>query len=228
MGGDSDIAAVAGLIGDETRARMLSELLGGRSLRAGELATAADVSRATASHHLQKLLGAGLLAVEAEGRGRSYRLADHRVAEALEALQRLAPRQEVRSLRAANKREALTRARLCYDHLAGRLAIDLVDAMEASGLMRLDDDRFELSPAGVRKLNHLGIDPEALRAQRRSYSRACLDWTERRPHLAGALGAGLAGRVLELGWVARIPNGRALEVTAAGRTGFAEAFGVGA
>ncbi|MGH2833558.1 MAG: ArsR/SmtB family transcription factor, partial [Solirubrobacteraceae bacterium] len=133
MTGEADIAAVAALIADRTRARLLCELLGAQSRRASELASAAGVSRATASFHLGKLLEAKLVEVTASGRHRDYRLAGPHVARAIEALQRIAPPPEIHSLRAANNAQALRHARFCYDHLAGHLAIELVDAMSAAG-----------------------------------------------------------------------------------------------
>lgn len=226
MLGDADIATVAGLIGDRTRARLLCELVGGESRRASELASAAGVSRATASFHLGRLLTANLLEVQAHGRHRVYRLAGPDVAHAIEALQRIAPRGEVRSLRSAKSAQALSYARFCYDHLAGRLAIELVDAMATRGLIVLTQDGFELTEQGVSVLGKLGIDVAPLRAARRSFARACLDWSERRPHIAGALGAALAARLLELGWIERMPKGRAVTVSRAGRERLGLAFGV--
>ncbi len=226
MEGDADLAAVAALIGDRTRARFLVELLGGRGLRASALAACAGVSRATASFHLAKLLAAGIVEVEVRGRHRLYRLADPRVAEAIEALGRIAPRQEIRSLRSANSAQAFGYARFCYDHLAGRLAIEILDAMTAAGLFTLSEDRFELSERGAVWFGELGVELAALRAKRRSFARSCLDWSERRPHLAGALGAGLAERLLELGWIRRAPVGRAVTLTPAGRAGLSEALRV--
>lgn len=226
MEGDADLAAVAALIGDQTRACFLVELLGGRGLRASALAACAGVSRATASFHLAKLLAAGIIEVEVQGRHRVYRLADPRVAEAIEALLRIAPRQEVRSLRSANAGEALGYARFCYDHLAGGLAIEILDAMTDGGLITLSEDRFELSERGGAWFDALGVEVAALRTKRRSFARSCLDWSERRPHLAGALGAGLAERLLELSWIRRAPAGRAVRLTLAGRTGLSEALAV--
>jgi DNA-binding transcriptional ArsR family regulator len=135
MTGDADIAAVAAVIGDGTRARFLCELASGQSRRASELASTAGVSRATASFHLGKLLATNLLEVQMQGRHRTYRLAGPEVAQAIEALQRIAPRQTICSLRAASSAQALSYARFCYDHLAGRLAIELVDAMTTAGLI---------------------------------------------------------------------------------------------
>jgi DNA-binding transcriptional ArsR family regulator len=217
MTGDADIAAIGALIGDRTRARFLCELVGGEGRRAGELASAAGVSRATASFHLGRLLAANLLEVHTDGRHRSYRLAGPEVAKAIESLQRIAPRQAIRSLRAACDADALGYARFCYDHLAGRLAIELVDAMTAAGLMALQGDRFELTEQGTAWFAELGIDAAELQTARRSFARACLDWSERRPHLAGALGAALAARFLELAWIERAPRGRAVKLTPKGR-----------
>lgn len=224
MPGDADIAAVAALIGDRTRARILLELLGGKSLRASELAATAQVSRPTASFHLGKLLQAEL--VQRDRTARGYRLAGPRVAAALEALQRLAPRQPINSLRVANAGEALAYARFCYDHLAGRLAVQLVEAMTDQGLIELAGDRFELRREGESRLTDLGVDLAAARARRRSFSRSCLDWSERRPHLAGALGAALAHRLLELGWIERTASGRAVRLTPSGRRELPRALGV--
>lgn len=220
--GESDIAAVAALIGDPSRATMLLELLGGRSLRASELAAAAGVSRATASFHLGRLLDAGLLGVRSQGRDRLYSLAGEQVAEAIEALQRIARRQRANSLATVSRAHALAHARFCYDHLAGRLAIQLADALIAGKLIELRDDAFEPTGPGERWLAELQIDVSVLRAKRRSFARACLDWSERRPHVAGALGAALAQRFLDLQWISRSPSGRAVTLTPAGHTALAK------
>jgi DNA-binding transcriptional ArsR family regulator len=226
IAGDADIAVVAGLIGDRTRARLLCELIGGESRRASELASAARVSRATASFHLGRLLAADLVTVETHGRHRAYQLAGPDVARAIEALQRIAPRVEIRSLRTARRTQALSSARFCYDHLAGRLAIEMVDAMTTGGLMVLTEGRFEPTEQGVSWLGELGIDVAVLRKTRRSFARACLDWSERRPHLAGSLGAALAAKFLGLGWIERVPQDRAVRVTQAGRDNLRKALGI--
>ena len=226
MTGDADIAAIGALIGDRTRARFLCELVGGESRRASELASAAGVSRATASFHLGRLLAANLLEVSTDGRHRTYRLAGAEVAQAIEALQRIAPRQAIRSLRAAANVDKLSHARFCYDHLAGRLAIELVEAMTAAGLITFQGDRFEVTEQGTSWFGELGIDVAKLRTARRSFARACLDWSERRPHLAGALGAALAARLLELDWIERAPHSRAARLTPKGRARLAKALAV--
>jgi DNA-binding transcriptional ArsR family regulator len=226
--GDADIAAVARVIGDRTRARFLRELVGGERRRASELASAAGISRATASFHLGKLREVGLVVAETSGSQRTYRLADPEIAHLIEALQRIAPRSEIRSLRGANSAQALSYARFRYDHLAGRLAVELVDAMSAGGLIALAGDRSELSRRGETWFeDELGIDVPRLRTARGSFARACLDWSERRQHLAGALGAALGSRLLELGWIERAPRGRAVLTTPTGRIHLAKMLKIG-
>lgn len=224
--GESDIAGIAQLIGDHSRAAMLLELMGGRSLRASELAACAGVSRATASFHLGRLLDAEILQVHSQGRGRLYSLAGDEVAQAIEALQRIAPRHEARSLATVSRAHALAHARFCYDHLAGVLAIQIADALTARKLIELRDDTFEPTGRGERWLAELRIDIVALRAKRRSFARACLDWSERRPHIAGALGAAVAQRFLDLEWISRSPNGRAVTLTSTGRAALAEMLAI--
>jgi DNA-binding transcriptional ArsR family regulator len=224
--GDADIAAVAALIGDRTRALMLLALLDGRPLPAGELAAAAGVSRPTASSHLAKLADGGLLSVDARGRHRYYGIATPQVAELVEAIQRVAPAAPVRSLRDSKLSEALRFARMCYDHLAGELAVDLVDALQRDRLLTLTDGGYEPSPLGADRLGAFGIDVGALRSRRRSFARACLDWSERRPHVAGALGAAIAGRMIELGWIRRAQSGRAVHLMRRGEQGLEEHFGL--
>lgn len=200
--------------------------MAGRSRSASELAAAAGISRATASFHLARLLDANLVDVQSRGRHRHYALSCREVADAIEALQRISPPAQIRSLRASSSAQALAEARFCYDHLAGRLAIDLVDAMGSAGLITLAGDKFEVSKKGACWLDDLEVDLPSLRASRRSFARACMDWTERKPHLAGAVGAALAGRFLQLGWIERAPQGRAIRVTAAGRDELRTSLGV--
>jgi DNA-binding transcriptional ArsR family regulator len=219
---DADVAAVAGLLADPARARMLDTLLAGGALPAGELARHAGVTPQTASAHLRRLLGGGLLAVEAQGRHRYYRLAGPAVAEAIEALALIAPPLPVRSLRQSQRAELLRFARTCYDHLAGVVGVALADSLLRAGALRAAGGRdYEVAPEGERLLGGLGVDVGELRRRRRAFARGCLDWTERTPHLSGALGAALLERLLALGWLAhgRVP--RALVLTDAGRAGLA-------
>ena len=217
---DADIAPVAALVGDETRAAMLTALHDGRALPAGELARRARVSPSTASAHLARLVDGGLLALERSGRHRYFRLANEDVAHALEALAVIAPPIPVRSLRTAAVGEALTEARTCYDHLAGRLGVTLTSGLLRECALVDRGGAFVLGPRASTVLGRLGVDLEQLPA-RRPAVRRCLDWSERRPHLAGAAGAALCSRALEEGWVERLPGSRAVRLTPSGRKAFA-------
>jgi DNA-binding transcriptional ArsR family regulator len=214
---DADLAAVAALMGEPRRASILLALIGGEELPAHELAARAGVSSSLASAHLAKLLDGELLVAERRGRNRFYRLSGRPVAEAIEGLLAIAPTRRAHSLRSASQGEAIRHARTCYDHLAGELGVALSDALEQHGLIGPPDDGFPLTPMGSDRLSALGIDVEALRGRRRPLTRSCLDWTERRPHLAGSVGAALATRLIELDWVRRRPGSRALAVTEPGR-----------
>jgi DNA-binding transcriptional ArsR family regulator len=219
VAGDADLARVAGLVGDPTRAAMLVALLDGRPRTAGELGRLGGVAPSTASGHLAQLLDGGLVCCRADGRRRLYRLASPETAELLETLARLAPPTRPRSLRGVDRAQALRTARLCYDHLAGVLGVAVTEGLVGRGVLVVlpDGASFDVTPAGETWLGGLGVDVAAARRRRRSFARACLDWSERRPHLAGAVGAGVARAFLGHGWVARRPDDRALVVTAAGR-----------
>ena len=222
MDGDADIAAVAAAIGHPARGAMLTALFGGRARPASELAQAARVSRSTASAHLAQLVEAGLVRVDRQGRHRYHRLAGAEVAEALETLAALAPPRPVRSLRESDRARAERAARSCYDHVAGALGVALTDRLCEVGAL----DRSSLALLDAAPLRALGADVEAARAARRPLTRSCLDWTERRPHLAGALGAAVLDTLLEDAWVVRRPGGRALVVTPAGAAGLRDAIGL--
>jgi DNA-binding transcriptional ArsR family regulator len=217
---------VAALLGDSTRAAMLDALMDGEARPAGELARRAGVAPSTASEHLQRLLEGRLLTVEPNGRERRYRLASAEVAEVLESLSRLGSEPPPRSLRAAGRTEALRAARTCYDHLAGRLGVAVTEALVERDALRPGDGSFELTASGEAFLAGLRVDVAAARQRKRIFARSCLDWSERRPHLAGALGAALADAALAEDWVRRRPNDRALRVTAAGERAFRDLFGV--
>jgi DNA-binding transcriptional ArsR family regulator len=221
------VAAVAELIGEPARAAMLIAVCDGRALPAGELARAAGVSAQSASAHLSKLVGGGLLSVQSEGRHRYYRMAGPEVGHAIEALGAIStpPRRPDRPR--APEARALHDARSCYDHLAGRVAVELASALERSRVIRPRGERdYELGPEGPGWLQDMGLEEEALRRSRRSFARRCLDWTERRPHLAGALGAALSTRLLSLGWVARRVGTRALRITHRGARELEGRFGI--
>jgi DNA-binding transcriptional ArsR family regulator len=227
MDGDVDIAAVARLIGDRTRASILEELSASGSLPAGELARRAGVTGATASAHLAKLVAARLVVVEPKGRQRIHRLADGSVARAIEALSVIAPPHEIHSLRHAEGAASIRAARTCYDHLAGRLGVELTNALERERLIRREaEDAFTLTTRGATELASLGLDLDDVARGRRAFARACLDWSERRYHLAGALGAALTARLFELQWIERRRPNRSVTVTAPGREGLADHFGL--
>jgi DNA-binding transcriptional ArsR family regulator len=218
------IAAVASLIGDVARANILSALMNGRALTAGELAAHAGVGASTTSGHLSKLADAELIALEKQGRHRYYRLASPEIAHVLEALMAVAAAGPKRHRPVGPKDEALRTARTCYDHMAGRLGIALADSLCEHGHIILTDGSGVVTDKGRRFLTDFGIDLEAAPRSNRPFCRTCLDWSERRPHLAGQLGANLLDRSLGLGWVARVPNSRALKVTVAGIRGFSARF----
>ncbi|MEU2610030.1 winged helix-turn-helix domain-containing protein [Micromonospora sp. NPDC007271] len=223
---DRGMAGLAALLADRTRAAFCLALLDGRAWTAGELARAAGVAPSTASEHLSRLVRGGLLTEERQGRHRYVRLAGPSVAQLIEDLAGHAPAPPAppRTLRAASATTALAYARTCYDHLAGRLGVLVHDALLDRGVL----DRtggLALTPAGVAWLGELGVPVEPLRTGRRPLVRDCLDWTERRPHLAGALGAALCQRFLDLGWTVR-GTGRAVRLTLAGRPALAAALGV--
>ena len=214
--GDADVAGVAALLADPARAAIVDALMDGGTLRAGELARRAGIAPSTASGHLARLLAGGLVACDRRGRERRYRLASAAVAEGIEALARLARPVEVRSLRGADRGTAIRTARTCYDHLAGRLGVSLTEALVGQGVLLARDSAYEVTTAGELTLGRLGVDVAAARASRRSFARACLDWSERRPHVAGALGAALADALMARGWITRRPGDRGLLVTATG------------
>lgn len=221
---DVDIVPIATAIGDRARAAMLSALHEGVPLPGGELARRAGIASSTASEHLARLVDAGLVRAERRGRHRFYTLAGDEVARAWEALALIAPPQEVRTLRAASVGAALAEARTCYDHLAGRLGVAVTDSLVAAGA--LDDRDGGLALGNERgPLEELGVDVEERRG-RRPLVLCCIDWSERRPHVAGALGAAIASRCLERGWIQRLPSTRAVRVTDAGRAGLSRALGL--
>ena len=233
---DADIASAAALIADSTRAAILRALLPDRPLAAGELARLAGVSAATASFHLAKLLEGGLITVVRQGRHRYYRLAGHEVAAALEALGLISPGLPVRTLRQSREAVALAEARTCYDHLAGRAGVELLDGMLRRGLLEEKSGRtehgdtsslrFEVTGAGTKELGSFGLNLLQLRRSRRHFAGTCIDWTQRRRHLNGALAAAITSRLFELGWIERGQRRRSVRVTPVGIEGLASTFGV--
>jgi DNA-binding transcriptional ArsR family regulator len=232
-----DLAAAAALFADGSRARILAALTDGRALPASVLASESGIAASTASEHLARLVAGGLLSVQTSGRHRYYRLADERVADAIEALSVLAPQPPITSLRAATRAAALRRGRTCYDHLAGRLGVSVTEALLArhalertdgrTGTVRAPDDPlasamshhpYRLGPAAGTVLAELGVDVGAITAgdPHRPLLRFCVDWSEQRHHLAGGLGAALLARMQHAGWLRRLPTRRAVELTPSG------------
>jgi DNA-binding transcriptional ArsR family regulator len=209
-----DFGKVAALMGDPARAAMLSALTGPDALPASELAGLAGVALPTASHHLGKLVDGGLVKVEKHGRHRYYGLAGDEVVRAVEALSALAPDTPVRSLRESVVSETLRAGRTCYDHLAGRLGVAVADALADKQVITRTDDGIELGPNAHEWCEEFGITLPT--TGRRPPVRSCLDWSERRHHIAGALGAGVATALLERGWIERLNGGRAVRPTAEG------------
>lgn len=242
MTGDVDLSRAAELMADRARSRILLALISGRELSASLLAEEAGVSRPTASAHLKKLTEGGLIAVRAEGKSRHYRLTGPAVADVLERLMELAPPEPITSLRASTRAAQLRRARSCYDHLAGRLGVGLMQSMLDRGFLRGGDGRFdpggggsdrpasyghdldyELTVSGRHFLDDVGV---RLPGGRRPLIRYCIDWTETRHHLAGKVGRALRDHVLQAGWIEQRPESRALRITPAGAAGIEETFGL--
>jgi DNA-binding transcriptional ArsR family regulator len=222
------IAEIAALLGEPARANIVAALMSGQAMTATELALAGGVAPSTASGHLAKLVEGKLLAIAVQGRHRYYRLASQRVAELLEALMAVAIDGPARYRPRSCRDEALAAARTCYDHLAGRLGVALADGLAARGFVVLDAEAGVMAPSGRRFLEDFGVDFRIVDSRRRAACRACLDWSERRYHIGGAIGAALADRCFALGWIERRRDGRALTVTPAGTCGFRDIFGVGA
>jgi len=246
--GEPDVAHIASLIGDRARAKVLMALIDGRSLPASVLASEAGVAASTVSEHLGRLLDAGLVTAQRQGRARYFRLAGPGVAELLEAIARIAPAQPVRSLRQGTRANALRRARTCYNHLAGQLGVALMTAMVDDALLaggggggdgthrpaqaaadRLSapgrDLSYRLTPRGEEVLDRFGLDLDSV-LRHRPAIRYCVDWSEQQHHLAGPLGTAVTDRLFERAWIRRGDRRRALTVTDAGRRGLRDTFGV--
>jgi len=226
---ETTLASVAALIGDPARAAMLGALAGGHALPAGELAHLAGLSAPAASGHLGKLVDGGLLVVEREGRHRYYRLAGPHIAAALESLAIIAgpPSRRMAASRTAEA-DRLRYARSCYDHLAGELGVRVLAALETRGFLTAGGDkRYIITPDGSRWFGRtFGIDVNTLKPGRHGIARRCLDWTERRYHLAGPLGAAMLHRMCELGWVERVQGQRTVQTTSLGREMLRKGLGV--
>lgn len=220
-----DIALVASLLGDPARANMLTALMDGRSLTAGELARHAGVTAQTASSHLGKLQAGGLIAAQKQGRHSYFTLADADVAGVLEGLMGLAARAGHKRLRTGPSEPALRQARVCYDHLAGDAGVAMFDTLLARKLLSGKSEKLDLTDKGNAFVRGLGIEPDQLGSARRPLCKSCLDWSVRRSHLAGTLGAALLERFYALKWARREEGTRIVAFTPRGRTEFEKAFG---
>ena len=208
-----NITNIAAMIGDHARAEVLTVLMSGMALTATELADAAGVTRQTISTHLAKLQDAGMLSVEAQGRHRYFRIADAEVAQLLESLMGVTFGLGAVRVRSSPREPALRKARVCYDHLAGELGVLVYDGLVRRRAFVLDADGIALSSAGWDAVDALGIEADTLTPSRRPFCRTCLDWSERRHHLAGQLGTQLLDRFQQLGWARRVPDSRVLAFT---------------
>jgi DNA-binding transcriptional ArsR family regulator len=216
--GDTDmLSTVAGLLGEPARTRILTALLTGRALTAKELAYFAGVTAATASSHLSRLIAGNLLVMEKQGRCHYYRLRSAEVAGAIEGLMTVASVPSNGWPPHHHVEPALREARMCYDHMAGRLGVAVCDMLLRRHYVVLADGGGEVTPSGERFLAGLGVDLPKARGAKRQYCRGCIDWTERRHHISGAVGAALADAFLARRLVARIADSRALSVTPFGR-----------
>ena len=221
-----DIAVIGALIGDPARANMLTALSGGQALTAGELAREAGVTAQTASSHLSKLSAGGLVEGRKQGRHIYYALSGPDVAGVLEAVTGLAERTGHTRVRTGPKEPALRRARVCYDHLAGDLGVGLLDSLTRRGMIAGAGESLVLTPDGETFMTALGLDVGALSGLRRPLCKGCLDWSVRRSHLAGALGAALLQRFYALGWARREPDSRIVSFSAHGLDALRQIFGV--
>jgi DNA-binding transcriptional ArsR family regulator len=210
MKDDPNVAAIAALIGDPARANMLAALMDGRALTASELAEVAGVMLPTASGHLSKLEEAGLLTSLRQGRNRYFRLSGEDVAHAIETLMLLAVRTGHKRVRTGPREPALREARVCYDHLAGARGVQMFDSLLARGRIAREGDAVSLTDSGRHFAARLGVDTKAIEGGKRAGCLACLDWSERRDHLAGRMGAALFARIIELGWALRDSSSRAV------------------
>jgi DNA-binding transcriptional ArsR family regulator len=220
------IVGIAALVGDQARAEVLTALMADRALTATELAAVAGVTKQTISAHLAKLVDAGLVAVTSQGRHRYFRLADRDVAQLIESLMGVAFRTGAVRARSSPREPALRKARVCYDHLAGEVAVGIYESLLKRHAFATGAEGLELTPVGQQLFRKLGVDVDALSKQKRALCKPCLDWSERRYHLAGALGAALFARAVRLGWLKAAKDSRVVSLSMNGKTPLNAMFGV--
>ncbi|MFD3448945.1 ArsR/SmtB family transcription factor [Microbacteriaceae bacterium 4G12] len=226
MSANPNAALIATLVSETSRAAILTVLLDGRFHPASELAYMAGIKPQTASFHLSKMVYANVVAVEKQGRHRYYGIQNQEVAQIMESLLSIAPPVEIKSLKQASENKSLRLARTCYDHLAGHLGVQLTLSLINMGIINEEKYGFIVTEKGEEFFTAFEIDLEKVKKKRRSFSHKCLDWSERRHHLAGALGNALLERLLELNWVQRLPKTRAIKITNDGQKGFKETFSI--
>lgn len=212
---ENELSKIASLIGDKGRSIMLWSLLDGRAYTATELAVFANISRQSVSNHLSKLIEANLVTAEKQGRYRYFRLANEQVAHVIESMASLIPKQKIEIKKSAEAQK-LAFARTCYDHLAGKISIELVNSLLENKIIILSGTAFEVTDLGKNWFDKLGIDIDALKNKKRSFAHKCMDWTERKHHIAGALGAAILKNFLKNDWIRRKPNTREIVITTLG------------
>jgi len=221
-----ELLEIAVLLGEPARMSMLWNLLDGGARPAGELAFVANVSPQSASLHLAKLVSAGMLEVRSQGRHRYYKIANSQVAHAIESMETLVPSAKKDKPLARSQMPDFRMARTCYDHLAGKLAVDIVGAMQASGLVSEGKDDFVISESGLDWFDKFDIDIDKLKRERRAFARQCLDWSERQYHLAGSLGSAFLQQLMSRKWIVPQSPGRVVRVTLDGRKNLNSLFGI--
>jgi DNA-binding transcriptional ArsR family regulator len=226
MSDGPNITRIAAAIGDPVRAEMLTALMGGRALTATELATHTGITKQTGSTHLRRLLDAKLIAMHAQGRHRYFAIANEDVAQLIERMTGIAANASTVGFRTGPREPALRKARVCYDHLAGELAVAMYDRFTQARWLRSEQDLLSLTEPGEAAVDRFGVDLEHVRTQRRVLCRSCMDWSERRNHLAGALGAAILERILERGWAKRERASRLIIFRPSGERAFQQAFGM--
>ncbi|KPD10048.1 ArsR family transcriptional regulator [Aneurinibacillus migulanus] len=224
MNTNPNVGIVAALVSEASRAAILTVLLDGRFHPASELAYMAGITPQTASFHLTKMVNANIVTVEKQGRHRYYGIQNQEVAQVMESFLSIAPQIEIKSLKHALEDKAMRFARTCYDHLAGNLGVQLADFLIKADIICEENDEYAVTEKGEKFFTAFQIDLKKIRSKRRSFSHKCLDWSERRHHLAGALGNALLERLLELNWIQRLPKTRAIKITPNGKKGFKEIF----
>ena len=223
---NENIAKIASLISDTSRATILVHLMDGRAHPATELAHVAKIKPQTASFHLNKLYEAQIVEVEKHGRHRYYKLANHELAESLEKLLYIAPCEPIRSFKQAKENKEIQYARTCYDHLAGKLGVEITNALLNKQILIKKDTEFAVTKVGEAFFSDFGVNLERLHNKRRAFSRCCLDWTERQHHIAGALGNAILVRMLEQNWITKFEQSRAIHITSLGQQKIYETFSI--